>query len=177
MREKKKVLFLCTHNSSRSQMAEGILRALYGKYYEVYSAGTKPTKVHPYAIEVMKEIGIDISQHKSKGIKDLPPIEFDYVITVCDRAKEECPFFPGGKKYLHRSFEDPSQVEEEKLKAFRKVRDEIKTWIIEVLGKDQEEVKKDGQKKEKNKTQIVKDILAKHSYLAKPQKPGPNADP
>lgn len=137
--EKKKVLFLCTHNAIRSQMAEALLRALYGEYYDVYSAGTKPTKVHPYTIKVMKEIGIDISQQYSKSIEEFSGWEFDYVITVCDKAKEECPFFPGGKKYLHKSFRDPGSFEgeeEKKLQAFREVREEIRSWIIEVLGRN-----------------------------------------
>ena len=93
--KKEKVLFLCTHNSVRSQMAEGLLRAYYGDKYEVYSAGTHPTFVHPKAIEVMKEINIDISKQYSKSIEDLPEKYFDYVVTVCNHAREACPFFPG----------------------------------------------------------------------------------
>ncbi|ACI19105.1 arsenate reductase ArsC [Dictyoglomus thermophilum] len=129
---KKKILFVCTHNSARSQMAEGIVNALYGDEYEAYSAGTEPRGVNPLAIEVLKEIGIDISHHRSKSIEEFKGQEFDYVVTVCDNAKENCPFFPGGKKYIHRGFMDPASVEgsyEEKLYAFRKVRDEIMDWI------------------------------------------------
>ena len=139
MSEKKRVLFICTHNSARSQMAEGLLKALYGDKYEVFSAGTHPTRVNPYAIEVMKEIGIDISNHYSKSVNEFLGMKIDYVVTVCDSAKEECPYFPGGKAYIHKSFEDPSSVvgtHEEKLEVFRKVRDEIKKWIEKTLGED-----------------------------------------
>ena len=139
MEKRKKVLFLCTHNSARSQMAEGILRELRGEDFEVFSAGTKPSGLNPYAVRVMKEIGIDISHHRSKGIGELAGREFDYVVTVCDRAREACSFFPGGKRYIHRSFPDPSGCggsEEEKFEAFRKVRDEIRSWILEVFGKE-----------------------------------------
>ena len=105
---KKKVLLICTHNSARSQMAEGLLNALYGNKYKAYSAGTKPSFVNPYAIEVMAEIGIDISKHRSKSIDEFQGITFDYVITVCDNAKATCPFSPGAGEYLHKSFDDPS---------------------------------------------------------------------
>ena len=134
---KKKVLFICTHNSARSQMAEGILRTLYGDRYEAYSAGTQPTKVNPYAIKVMSEIGIDISNHRSKSAEEFRGKEFDYVVTVCDNAKEACPFFPGGKTYLHKGFKDPSEFkgnENEIVAEFRRVRDEIKRWIEETFG-------------------------------------------
>ncbi|MCX7784609.1 MAG: arsenate reductase ArsC [candidate division WOR-3 bacterium] len=135
---KKKVLFICTHNSARSQMAEGLLNHLYGDRYEAYSAGTQPTMVNPYAIKVMREIGIDISHHRSKSVQEFLNQEINYVITVCDSAKETCPFFPGGKKRLHQSFQDPSDFtgnEEETLNIFRKVRDEIKMWIEETFAK------------------------------------------
>jgi len=134
---KKKVLFICTHNSARSQMAEGILQTLYGDRYEAYSAGTQPTKVNPYAIKVMSEIGIDISNHRSKSAEEFRGKEFDYVVTVCDNAKEACPFFPGGKTYLHKGFKDPSEFkgnENEIVAEFRRVRDEIKRWIEETFG-------------------------------------------
>jgi len=134
---KKSVLFICTHNSARSQMAEGLLRSMYGDKYEVASAGTIASQVNPYAIEVMKEIGIDISNHRSKSIEEFRGKTFDYVITVCDRANETCPFFPG-KVHIHRNFEDPALAtgsDEEKLKVFRKVRDEIRSWIEDVFGK------------------------------------------
>ncbi len=127
-------MFVCTHNSARSQMAEGLLRSLYGKRYEVFSAGTEPREVNPNAIEVMKEIGIDISNHYSKNIKDFIGEDFEYVITVCGGANESCPFFPGGKQQLHKDFEDPSSFsgnKEEVLAKFRKIRDELKEWIKE----------------------------------------------
>ncbi len=136
--KKKKVLFICTHNSARSQMAEGLLNHLYGSIYEAYSAGTSPSGVNPFAVKVLKEIGIDISKNKSKSIKEFEGMKFDLVVTVCDSAKEECPYFPGGKEYIHKSFPDPSAYkgsEEEKLEFFRKVRDEIKKWIEETFGK------------------------------------------
>ncbi|MGC8972143.1 MAG: arsenate reductase ArsC [bacterium] len=137
---KEKVLFICTHNSCRSQMAEGFLRHLYGDLYESYSAGLEITKVNPYAIKVMEELGIDISRQRSKSIEEFRGMIFDYVVTVCDSAKERCPFFPG-KKVIHKSFEDPAEFignEEEKLNVFRRVRDEIKDWIIENFGKKSE---------------------------------------
>lgn len=119
-------------------MAEGLLRHLYGDIYEVYSAGLEVTEVNPYAIRVMKELGIDISNHRSKSIEEFKGMVFDYVVTVCDSAKEKCPFFPG-KRIIHKSFEDPADFigeEDEKLKIFRKVRDEIKEWIIDTFNKD-----------------------------------------
>ena len=132
---KKRVLFVCTHNSARSQIAEGMLRHLYGDRYEVFSAGTKPSSVHPMAIRVMKEVGIDISDHRSKSVYEFLGEEFDYVITVCDSAREECPYFPGAKKYLHRSFVDPSSAgRNEMLHTFRRVRDEIRRWIEITFG-------------------------------------------
>jgi arsenate reductase len=136
---KKKVLFLCTHNSARSQIAEGLVNALYGDKYEAYSAGIQPSQVNPYAIKVMKEIGIDISKQRSKSVEEFRGEKFDLVATVCDQAKEACPFFPGGKKFLHKGFKDPSQfkgTEEEILAEVRRVRDEIKDWIEKVLVKN-----------------------------------------
>jgi len=133
-REKKRVLFICTHNAARSQMAEGLLRALYGNRYEVFSAGTEPGRVSPYAIKVMAEIGIDIGAHRAKSLQEFLNQKFDYVVTVCDHAKESCPYFPGGKKILHQSFEDPSTLtgsEEEIMAGFRRIRDEIRHWIEE----------------------------------------------
>lgn len=125
---KKNVLFLCTHNAARSQMAEGLLRTSYGDHYNVQSAGSHPTQVHPLAIQVMKEIGIDISHHRSKSIDEFRGSSFDVIVTVCDHAKESCPFFPG-KNVLHRGFYDPSSLEE-----FQKVRDEIQQWITDFFG-------------------------------------------
>ena len=124
----KKVLFVCTGNSARSQMAEGLLRSFGGNEYEVYSAGTHPSFVRPQAIQVMKEIGIDISSQSSKSLDQFVDQQFDYVITVCDNAKEICPFFHGAKEMLHWSIEDPVGVwgtEEMQLEAFRKARDEL----------------------------------------------------
>ena len=132
-RMKKKVLFLCTHNSARSQMAEGLLRNLYGDRFEVYSAGTEPSRVNPYAIRAMNELGIDISTHKSKSLNGFEGTPMNYVVTVCDNAKESCPTYPG-VHIIHKGFEDPSQFrgkDEEILSGFRKIRDEIKAWIGE----------------------------------------------
>ena len=140
---KKKVLFICTHNSARSQMAEGLLNALYGDRYKAYSAGIEPTKVNPYAVEVMAEIGIDLSRQRSKSIEEFREKNFDYVITLCDHAKEACPFFPG-EKILHKSFEDPSKfkgTEEEILEETRRIRDEIKYWLEITFGKESFETK------------------------------------
>ena len=125
---KKRVLILCTGNSCRSQMAEGILRHLASDKFDVFSAGTKPSEVNRTAIKVMKEINIDISQHRSKHVNEFQSQKFDYVITVCDNAKESCPFFPGGTKVLHFPFPDPphSQAENEAtFNEFRNVRDMI----------------------------------------------------
>ncbi len=127
-----KVLFLCTHNSARSQMAEGLLRHLAEDRFEVHSAGTEATHVRPQAIAVMEEIGVDISDQESKTLERYLGEPFDYVVTVCDDANEACPVFPGAKHRLHWSFEDPSQAtgsEEERLKVFREVRDEIQERI------------------------------------------------
>jgi len=133
---RRRVLFLCTHNSARSQMAEGLLRALGGDRFEVQSAGTEKTRVHPLAIRVMGERGIDISRHTSKRYDGLMETPWDYVITVCDAANEQCPFIPGVRERLHWSFEDPSRgtgTEEERLATFRKVRDQIETRIADWL--------------------------------------------
>jgi arsenate reductase len=132
--KKKKVLFLCTENSCRSQMAEGILRHLRGNEFEVESAGTRPSVVNPMAIKVMAEIGIDISGHRSKSVEEFQGIKFDFIVTTCDAARETCPVFPGIARRLHWSFNDPAEVrgsENEILSAFRKVRDEIKLRIHE----------------------------------------------
>ena len=126
--ERARVLFVCTHNSARSQMAEGLLRDRAGDRFEVTSAGTEATHVRPLAIRAMAEIGIDISGQESKTLERYLGEPFDYVITVCDDANEACPFFPGAKKWLHWSFEDPSRAEgpeDERLAIFRRVRDEI----------------------------------------------------
>lgn len=131
-----KVLFICTHNSARSQMAEGLLRHLYGDRFEAYSAGITPTKVQPLAVRVVAELGIDISHHRAKSTHEFKGGEFDVAVTVCDEAKEACPLFPGALKQLHWSFQDPSKAEgreEEILEVFRKVRDEIKGRIIKAV--------------------------------------------
>jgi arsenate reductase len=135
--EMKKVLFICTHNSARSQMAVGLLRTFSGDKYEAHSGGTQPSAVNPYAIRVMAEIGIDISAHRSKHVREFLGMTFDSVVTVCDNAKETCPFFPGAKEYIHQSFADPavcSGSEEEILDCFRRSRDEIKEWIEKTFG-------------------------------------------
>jgi len=137
---KKKVLFICTHNSARSQMAEGILRHMYGNKYSANSAGTKPTYLHPNAIKVMKELNIDISKQQAKSIDIYKNKSFDYVITVCDRAQETCPFFPGGSKIIHKSFEDPVKPHDSHLNnvaMFRKVRNNISRWIQDFFGMEQ----------------------------------------
>lgn len=145
---KKKVLFLCTHNSARSQMAEGLLRAIYGDRYEAYSAGVEATAVDPRAVLVMDEIGIDISGQHSKSAQEFLDTVFDLAITVCDRARQACPICsteielpartPRAKAVIHRSFEDPASAkgsEEEQLEVFRRVRDEIKDWISHTFRK------------------------------------------
>jgi arsenate reductase len=132
MTEKPRVLFLCTHNSARSQMAEGMLRNLAEGRFEVMSAGTEATHVRRQAIKVMNEIGIDISGQESKTLARYLGQPFDYVITVCDEANEACPIFAGAKNRLHWSLEDPSRAdgsEEERLAVFRRVREEIRERI------------------------------------------------
>ena len=144
LQDKKEVLFLCTHNSDRSQMAEGLLRAAYGDRYNAYSAGVEATEVDPRAAAVMKEIGIDISCHRSKSFQEFQDKIFNLAVTVCDHAKEACPIcttelerptiYPRAREVIHRSFSDPSYAEgsqEVHLKAFRQIRDEIRVWIIQ----------------------------------------------
>lgn len=132
-----RVLFLCTHNSSRSQMAEGLLRLRGGDAYQVFSAGTMPRSVHPLAIRAMSEIGIDLTTHHAKGIEEFAAQSpMDLVITVCDEAAEACPFFPNARQQVHWGFTDPSAVtgsEEEQLAAFRHVRDLIAAKINQFL--------------------------------------------
>ena len=127
-----RVLILCTANSARSQMAEGLLRHDRGDEFEVESAGTRATHVRPEAIAVMQEVGIDISGHRSKVVDEYEDRSFDYVLTVCDNANESCPIFAGHGNRIHRSFPDPAAVEgseEARLAAFRKVRDEIRSYL------------------------------------------------
>lgn len=154
----KRVLFVCTHNSARSQMAEGLLNHRYGGRYEAWSAGTEPRGVHPMAVEVMKEIGIDISHHTSKSVEEvaqkigaslaetdsdaegtgtLGGMPLDVVITVCDDAKENCPYIPAREGNVHVGFEDPSAIDgsdEETREAFRRIRDELAEWIDTAFG-------------------------------------------
>jgi len=129
---KKRVLILCTGNSARSQMAEGLLRADAGDRFEVASAGVNPSQVRPEAIAAMREIGIDISGQRSKSVAEFVAQEFHYVITVCDNANEQCPIFPGKTERIHWSFEDPAAVQgdaEARLAVFRRVRDEIRARL------------------------------------------------
>ena len=134
----KKVLFICTHNSARSHMAEGFVNALHSDRYNAFSAGTEPSTVSPYADRVMREIGIDISDHRSKSVDEFLDQDLDYVVTVCDHAKEVCPFFPGGRKAIHKGFVDPASTgtEQEKLALFRRVRDEIRDWVEKSFGNE-----------------------------------------
>lgn len=136
---KLRVLILCTGNSARSQMAEGILRAMDSDHLEVFSAGSRPSVVNPLAIEVMRERGVDISGHRSKHLSEFLQQPFDFVITVCDQAAESCPIFPGPARRIHWSFPDPAAVSgdrEAQLNAFRNVRDDIeahlKQWLQNV---------------------------------------------
>lgn len=127
-----RVLFLCTHNSARSQMAEGWLRALAGDRYEVASAGTETTRVHPLAARAMSEVGVDLAGHTSKTLERFLGERWDWVITVCDAANEACPVFPGAARRLHWSFDDPSRAtgsEDERLATFRRVRNEIRARL------------------------------------------------
>lgn len=138
MRKKICILFLCTGNSCRSQMAEGFANALRGDVIEAYSAGIEPKGLDPLAVKVMKEAGVDISHHTSKHVNDLKDKQFDYVITVCGHANENCPLFPGKTKVMHYGFEDPPQLakeaktQEEALQYYRRVRDQIKGFILEL---------------------------------------------
>ena len=129
---RKRVLILCTGNSARSQMAEGLLEHDAGDRFEVESAGTKPGRVRPEAIAVMKELGIDISGHRSKRVDEFQGQSFDYVLTVCDNANESCPVFPGHAERIHKAFEDPAAfqgTEEARLALFRRVRNEIRDCL------------------------------------------------
>jgi len=150
--DKKKILFVCYHNSARSQMAEGLMKSIYGDSYEVYSAGVEATAVDPRAIQVMKEIDIDISGQRSKTMSEYKDVVFDVLVTVCDKAKQACPVCntpelpgvnirsdqPQAKKLMHRTFKDPAGAtgsDAEQLEFFRQIRDEIKDWIVMVFGK------------------------------------------
>lgn len=138
-----RVLFLCTGNSVRSQIAEHVLRALGGEHFEVFSAGVKPGGVHPLTIRVLAEAGIDASRAESKHLTQFLDQHFDYIITVCDKAKDQCPTFPGDSKKIHWSFDDPvepSSSEESQLKEFRRIYNEIsnriRIWIAAVDKKE-----------------------------------------
>jgi arsenate reductase len=134
--ERARVLFLCTHNSARSQMAEGLLRDLAGDRFEAHSAGTEATHVRPLAIRAMHEVGVDISGQESKTLERYLGEPLDHVITVCDEANEACPSFPGAKSRLHWSLEDPSRAEgseDERLGIFRRVRDQLRERIEQEL--------------------------------------------
>ncbi len=133
---KKTILFICVHNSARSQLAEGLVNALHGDLFQASSGGTMATRVHPGAIKAMAEIGIDISGHRSKSIDEFEGRRFDYVVMVCDDKQADCPFFPGGKEYIHHAFDDPAActgADEEVLACFRRSRDEIRAWIEETF--------------------------------------------
>jgi len=120
---KKRVLFICRNNSGRSQMAEGILRNMYGEHYHVQSAGSQPREINPLTVRVMEEIGIDMSSHKPTDLRELEGEEFDVVVSLCDEA---CPVFPGGKRFMHAEFPDPAGGD---IARFRRIRDEISEWI------------------------------------------------
>ncbi|MDH4267079.1 MAG: arsenate reductase ArsC [Deltaproteobacteria bacterium] len=134
----KRVLFICTHNSARSQMAEGLVNHDLAGKVQALSAGTDPSAVHPMAVAVMRELGIDISRHRSKSLDEFGDEKFDFVITLCDHAADTCPVFFGGTKRLHMGFEDPAAAggsEAERLFTFRKVRDQIREKVGEFLSK------------------------------------------
>lgn len=131
---KMNILFLCTGNSCRSQIAEGWTRALIGDVFEAYSAGIETHGMNPHAVQVMQEAGVDISGHHSKTLDELKDVSFDYVVTVCDSASESCPIFPGQTQKIHKGFEDPPKLakglpQEEALKIYRRVRDEIRKFV------------------------------------------------
>jgi len=137
-----RVLFICTHNAARSQMAEGYLRARYGDRFEAFSAGTEVNGVSTDAIRVMQEIGVDISRHRSKHIREFEGREMDVVVTVCDSANAACPFFPWAKETVHQGFPDPGALEgsaDEILAGFRETRDAITRWIDRYFGTDYQE--------------------------------------
>jgi arsenate reductase len=138
--EKKKVLVLCTGNSCRSQMGEGWLRHDLGGSVEAFSAGTRPSFVHPRAIQVMAEAGVDLSSHASKAVESLRHVAFDLVVTVCDSAREACPVFPGAKRTVHHAFEDPAHAGtgDDALPLFRRVRDEIRAVLVPLVARELE---------------------------------------
>lgn len=135
MSQKKTILFLCTGNSCRSQMAEAWTRHLKGDRFEAFSAGVKPKGVDPRAVNAMAEAGVDISSQKSKDVTSFGDLEFDYVVTLCDNARESCPYFPAKTKLIHKGFGDPPSLaenagnEEEAMSHYRRIRDEIKAFV------------------------------------------------
>ncbi len=135
MSDRVKVLFLCTANASRSQMAEGWARHLKGDVIEAYSAGVEPHGVNPLAVKAMAEVGVDISKQRSKHVNEMAGVPFDFVVTLCDQAQEACPIFPGGGTRVHVGFDDPYTLtqgiegEANKLKVYRRVRDEIRDFV------------------------------------------------
>lgn len=142
---KKKVLFVCTHNAARSQMAEAFLNACCGDRYEAQSAGIEPSTINPYVMEAMAKAGVDMSQHWSKSIEEFRGRVFDIVVTVCDHAREVCPFFPG-ERLLHQSFDDPSQFHgshDVVLADVIRVRDEIKAWVVKTFNHNPESLMKE----------------------------------
>jgi len=137
MTRKIRVLFICTANAARSQMAEGLLRTKYGERFEVFSAGTRPSQVSPRAIRVMQEIGIDISHHRSKSLDEMSGMTFDLAVTLCDRASQICPVVTCAKKTIHHGFSDPHLIpgtEDDLIEGYRKVRDKIGAWIDKTFG-------------------------------------------
>jgi arsenate reductase (thioredoxin) len=137
MIRKTRVLFICTANAARSQMAEGLLRAKFGDRYEVFSAGTRPSRVSPRAIRVMQEVGIDISHHRSKSLDEMSGMTFDLAVTLCDRASQVCPVVTCAKKTMHHGFADPHLTpgtEDDLIEGYRRVRDDIGAWIDKTFG-------------------------------------------
>jgi arsenate reductase len=137
MTRKTRVLFICTANAARSQIAEGLLKAKYGERFEVFSAGTRPSQVSPRAIRVMQEIGIDISHQRSKSLDAISGVTFDLAVTLCDRASQICPVVTCAKKTIHHGFPDPHLTpgtEDDLIEAYRKVRDDIGAWIDKTFG-------------------------------------------
>jgi len=135
MADKTRILFLCTGNSCRSQMAEAWTNRLKGEHFEAYSAGVQPKRIDPRAIKAMAEAGVDISSQKAKDVDAFGNMEFDYVITLCDNARESCPYFPAKTKLIHKGFEDPPKLaetagnEEEAMANYRRIRDEIRAFV------------------------------------------------
>jgi len=136
---REKVLFICVHNSCRSQMAEGFLKEIFGQHYEAHSAGIRPTPLDPYAVRVMKEAGVDISRQRSKSLELYRNQRFDIAATVCDTSRESCPYFPMATVHIHRSFPDPTSLavsEARSAEIYRIVRDSIRSWILEAFDRE-----------------------------------------